>query len=155
VALLLLGDEELRLGLAKIALKIIDFFARIGEEIGKLLWRNAFGKPITWKDFKGRSLIAPDFLKTFDKAAAELAREGQLSSGLVRSAIPFKTGGIMPHTGLAYLHAGETVIPANRSGGVILNVTYNVTVSDKREFEEMLDRNNRQLLNETRRIVKV
>lgn len=36
-----------------------------------------------------------------------------------------------------------------------MNVTYNVTVSDKKEFETMLERNNRSLLNETRRIVKI
>lgn len=34
----------------------------------------------------------------------------------------FKKGGVMPHDGLANLHKGEVVIPANKSGGVTVNI---------------------------------
>jgi hypothetical protein len=55
-----------------------------------------------------------------------------------------------------YLIATKNPNTLGGSGGndVKMNVTYYVTVSDKREFEEMLQKNNRELLNETRRIVK-
>jgi hypothetical protein len=43
------------------------------------------------------------------------------------------------------------------SNGTNINLspTYNINVSDRRELELMIERNNRQLLNETRRIVKI
>ncbi len=34
----------------------------------------------------------------------------------------FQSGGQMPHTGLAYLHSGETINPPGRSGGVTVNL---------------------------------
>lgn len=40
-------------------------------------------------------------------------------------------------------------------GGVNMNVTYYVNVSDKRQFEEMLSENNRQLAEDVRRLIKV
>lgn len=70
----------------------------------------------------------------------------------------FQTGGIMPNTGLAYLHQGERIIPkneVNNGSGITISPTYYVTVSDKREFEAMLERNNRNIINETRRLVKI
>ena len=65
----------------------------------------------------------------------------------------FATGGNVPTTGLYTLHKGETVTPSNESvsGETNMTVVYNVTVSDKREFEAMLERNNTQLLNKVRR----
>jgi len=44
---------------------------------------------------------------------------GSVSSGIIPS---FQTGGVMPHDGLASLHKGETIIPANQSGGVTVNI---------------------------------
>jgi len=40
----------------------------------------------------------------------------------------FQTGGIMPHTGLAYLHAGERIIPRNESSQVV-NFSPNITIN--------------------------
>ena len=40
-------------------------------------------------------------------------------SGYVPS---FALGGIMPHTGLAYVHRGETISPAGRAGTPVVNV---------------------------------
>ena len=65
----------------------------------------------------------------------------------------FQEGGIMPYTGLAYLHAGETIIPPEKSQGIILNISYNVTVSDKREFEAMLKKNTSDITREVQRII--
>jgi len=49
----------------------------------------------------------------------------------------------------------DTIIGSKNGfgGNVNLNVTYNVNVSDKKEFESMLERNNRKMVNETRRLV--
>lgn len=46
---------------------------------------------------------------------------------------------------------------ANGSGSTVVTVspTYNVTVSDKREFQEMIERNNRSLTADIRKIAKV
>lgn len=64
-------------------------------------------------------------------------------------------GGNITQNGLRFLHQGETVLrkdqAANQGGNV--SVTYNVNVSDKREFEQMLRNNNQQLVREVRRIV--
>ena len=62
-------------------------------------------------------------------------------------------GGNVSNTGLHFLHEGETVLRKdqvdNQSGNI--SVTYNVNVSDKREFEQMLKNNNQQLVREVRR----
>jgi hypothetical protein len=64
-------------------------------------------------------------------------------------------GGTIGTTAPYLLHAGETVIPKsqNNTSNASYNVTYNVTVADKREFEAMLERNNRQLTQEVRRYI--
>lgn len=65
-------------------------------------------------------------------------------------------GGRINKTGRYFLHEGEEVINRNQTGsGVSLKVTYNVTVSDKREFEQMLRSNNEKLTNDVRRMAKI
>jgi len=62
-------------------------------------------------------------------------------------------GGNITSDGLHFLHEGETVLrndEVNNQGGNV-SVIYNVTVSDKREFEQMLKNNNQQLVREVRR----
>jgi len=65
----------------------------------------------------------------------------------------FAVGGNVSNTGLHFLHEGETVLrkdQAEMQGGNF-SVTYNVTVSDKREFEQLLRANNQQLVRDVRR----
>ena len=71
--------------------------------------------------------------------------------------IPKAVGGKIRNTGRYYLHEGEEVIPKSGvdSGKIVVNTTYHVNVSDKREFESLLRKNNQQLTSEVRRIVKV
>ena len=65
----------------------------------------------------------------------------------------FQTGGVMPYTGAAYLHKGETVTPAGRnSSGVVVNQTLNINVSDKDEIERMINDNNSKLVDDLRRM---
>jgi hypothetical protein len=61
-------------------------------------------------------------------------------------------GGNITNNGLHFLHQGETVLRKDEAqGGGSVSVTYNVNVSDKREFEQMLKTNNQQLVREVRR----
>ena len=52
----------------------------------------------------------------------------------------FQEGGIMPHTGLAYLHKGETIIPSNSQGrgGLTLIIEGNIYGTDPDEMAEAL-----------------
>ena len=76
--------------------------------------------------------------------------------GTIKKWLGFQYGGIMPYTGLAYLHAGEKIIPAGKGGEeIILNVSYNIQVSDKREMERLLKDNNIRLVDEVKRMVAV
>lgn len=93
---------------------------------------------------------------------------GTILSGLLNTLIMIinsllKVGALVGNvlTGQGFTTAGALQIPtisspaSSSSGGVVSNnVTYNVTVSDKREFEEMLRNNNSQLINETRRLIQ-
>ena len=67
----------------------------------------------------------------------------------------FAVGGNVSESGNYFLHQGETVLRKDQAAnqGANLNVTYNVKVSDKREFEKMLQTNNQQLVREVRRII--
>jgi len=76
--------------------------------------------------------------------------------GTIKKWLGFQYGGIMPYTGLAYLHAGERIIPAGKGGEeIILNVSYNIQVSDKREMERLLKDNNIRLVEEVKRQIAV
>jgi len=66
-------------------------------------------------------------------------------------------GGNIGSSGSYYLHEGETVLrkdQANNQSGNI-TVTYNVNVSDKREFEQMLRANNDKLTADVRRMSQI
>jgi hypothetical protein len=61
-------------------------------------------------------------------------------------------GGKVRTTGPHFLHQGEEVINKNQTvAGATMNVTYNVTVSDKREFEQMLRASTEKLTSDIRR----
>lgn len=75
----------------------------------------------------------------------------------------FQEGGIVPgRLGQAVpiiAHAGERVIPVGGGGekGAVgdIFITYNVNVSDKREFENLIKTNNVKLVDDLRRIIEV
>ena len=48
-----------------------------------------------------------------------------------------RLGGVMPYTGIAKLHAGETVIP--HGGGAMINVIIEGPVYGWSDFEQMVD----------------
>jgi len=92
-----------------------------------------------------------------------------IGKGFIKAIPGFKDGGVVPgNIGdpvPILAHAGETVTPnsitqktpqmmANQNQEIIVNNEYNITVSDKREFESMLEKNNREMTEDIRRIVK-
>jgi len=102
-----------------------------------------------------RSTVLGSILSSGKDASPEYLK----NAGLVNWALnpdsysSFAVGGNVSNTGLHFLHEGETVLRKdqvdNQSGNI--SVTYNVNVSDKREFEQMLKNNNQQLVREVRR----
>lgn len=100
---------------------------------------------------------------TVGKKVADIA--SKLAQTMALTLPPFQEGGIVPGrlgSPVPILaHAGERVIPVGRGtaggggGSVMINATYNVTVSDRREFEVLLRENNIKLTEDVRRLVKV
>ncbi len=80
---------------------------------------------------------------------------GAFGGGGVQPIRSFQAGGYVPSTGAYRLHQGETVVPKNASGGVTLNVTYNIEISDKEEMEGMMRDNNIQLVEEIKRQIAI
>lgn len=85
-----------------------------------------------------------------------LTNEAQISS--IKAILPpifgsKAVGGNISNSGLHFLHEGETVLRKDEAGtqNGNISVTYNVRVSDKREFEQMLRNNNQQLVRDVRR----
>ena len=64
-------------------------------------------------------------------------------------------GGNIPNNGLYNLHEGERVLRSSENNSnQSVNITYNVTVSDKREFENMLKDYSRRMTEDIRRLSK-
>jgi hypothetical protein len=59
----------------------------------------------------------------------------------------FKTGGVMPYTGLAQLHAGERIIPNGQSNNSNTNITVNASISNDYDVRKLADEINKYLLN--------
>ena len=74
----------------------------------------------------------------------------------------FQEGGIVPgafNTPVPIMaHAGERIIPANEvrnsQESIVLNVSYSINVSDKREMENLIRINNDKLVSDLRRMVE-
>ena len=67
-------------------------------------------------------------------------------------------GGNIPNTGMYMMHEGERVLRkdevSNANSSQSVNITYNVNVSDKREFENMLKDYSRRMTEDIRRLSK-
>jgi hypothetical protein len=60
--------------------------------------------------------------------------EDIMSAGAGKNLIPsFATGGVMPYTGLAMLHAGETITPAGQ--GINSAPTFNITTNVSNDYD--------------------
>jgi hypothetical protein len=83
----------------------------------------------------------------------------EIFGSAVRRLIGFQTGGYVARTGPYILHAGEYVVPkkdvGDKRGDIILNVSYDIQVSDREEMERLLRYNNQQLVEEVKRQVAI
>ena len=69
----------------------------------------------------------------------------------------FQTGGIMPYTGVAYLHKGEKITPAGESSSttnISPNITINATVSSDYDVRKMATLINQYISREMQRVTK-
>jgi hypothetical protein len=103
-----------------VAQAVFDFFKGVWRGVGNLIsgpFRAAFNVIVgiferIWAWIQ-KILHAPGNL--LGKVGGFLGKAG----GFLGKAIPhFQQGGVMPHTGLAMLHAGETVIPSGVGGSM-------------------------------------
>ncbi len=53
---------------------------------------------------------------------------------------PFATGGVIPETGLALVHKGETVVPAGRGMGITQNITIQATINNDLDIRRLAER---------------
>ena len=94
-----------------------------------------------WISMKNIAIIQiDDIITKINKIPKKIVTKVKvdLDFGLFGLNIPsFQTGGIMPHTGLAMLHKGETVTPEGGSGGITINIE-NVYGTDPDEMAEAL-----------------
>lgn len=136
------GIKNIFKGIANFIINIIN--TMVGLIISSLsqtvrligyLWNKVSNKKVTWYE---------DIVK--------------MGSG--KNLIPsFATGGIMPYTGLAMVHAGEQIIPSNQVGSnsnsIVISPVYNINVSDKSEIERLLKENNIKLVAEVQRQISI
>ena len=58
------------------------------------------------------------------------------------SSIPqYAAGGVVPNTGLAMVHKGEEVLPANKANSGGSDVNYYISANDAKSFVTMLQQN--------------
>jgi phage-related protein len=79
---------------------------------------------------------------------------GGKSFGVNIAKIPtFATGGVMPYTGLAMLHKGETVIPANQTTNNA-PITINATIANDYDVSRLADQLSKRWVNDMERVSK-
>lgn len=67
----------------------------------------------------------------------------------------FQTGGVMPYTGMAYLHKGETITPANQTtNNSSPNITINANISNDYDVRRLADELKRYWTTDFERISK-
>jgi hypothetical protein len=131
------GDKEFLSDILAVFFKAIDLAIRVGEEIGRAIIAG-----IT----PGKEYEAPaDLREAFAKALVK----ADVQAGILKDmglSVPDVSGpGFVPTLG-----ASEEFL---KERGITIAPIYNVNVSDKREFEEMLAENNRTLTEDVRRLI--
>jgi len=133
--------------------KVIDWINGLNEAIQSIK-----DKTVTITVNIVQTIIGP--LKEFASYALEAIKKFGIFKGpLLSFGLPAKqAGGYIPKTGPYLLHKGEYVVPANRAGGgreIVLNVSYDINVADKIEFERMIRENNLNLVEEIKRQISI
>jgi len=161
------GIQNNKAAIASAMLKVLEIISQALEaNVDKII---DIGLWLAETIIEGLIRNLPKLLKAALKGAIGLAK-GAFNVGLdvgEKLGAPaggvrrFQSGGIVPGSPSTPVpiiaHGGEIITPAGggRAGGVTLNVSYNVTVSDRREFESMLKANNNKLVEDVRRMVEI
>jgi len=81
--------------------------------------------------------------------------EDIMSAGAGKGLIPsFATGGVMPYTGLAQLHAGETITPAGQSINSAPTINIQASISNDYDVRRLADQLSKYWVNDMERISK-
>ncbi len=135
----LVGDEEFLSTVVAYALKIMDIFIRLGEEIGKII----VAAVTPGREYKMSADIRSAFAKGVAKA--DLQSEVAKSLGLV---LP----GAAPGAFVPTLEASERFLQERGLGDIF--ITNNVTgVSSPQDVQNMIDESNRTNTEDLRRLI--
>jgi hypothetical protein len=160
----------------KMAESLIDMFLKIAVEwIESQILMMVFGKTKTQTDSdanvaRAQSLAAVAaegafayYSAIFPPAAAAMA-SAQYAQGLLWAGLAaFELGGVVPQTGLALVHKGETILPASMSGkgfdgaiggGLTVVVNHSVNAVDAESFQQHIRRHGNMIGNEVARVLK-
>jgi hypothetical protein len=162
--------------IGKMAESLIDMFLKIAVEwIESQILMMVFGKTKTQTDSdanvaRAQSLAAVAaegafayYSAIFPPAAAGMA-SAQYAQGLLWAGLAaFELGGVVPQTGLALVHKGETILPASMSGkgfdgaiggGLTVVVNHSVNAVDAESFQQHIRRHGNMIGNEVARVLK-
>jgi hypothetical protein len=160
----------------KMAESLIDMFLKIAVEwIESQILMMVFGKTKTQTESdanvaSAQSLAAVAaegafayYSAIFPPAAAGMA-SAQYAQGLLWAGLAaFELGGVVPQTGLALVHKGETILPASMSGkgfdgaiggGLTVVVNHSVNAVDAESFQQHIRRHGNMIGNEVARVLK-
>lgn len=77
----------------------------------------------------------------------------KINSGALVNMPSFKEGGIMPYTGVAYLHKGETITPANQTNNSP-NIVINANVASSYDVRKLADEIKKYLTTDYERVTQ-
>jgi len=160
----------------KMAESLIDMFLKIALEwIESQILMMVFGKTKTQTESEANVASAQSlaavaaegafayYSAIFPPAAAGMA-SAQYAQGLLWAGLAaFELGGIVPQTGLALVHKGETILPASMSGkgfdgaiggGLTVVVNHSVNALDAESFQQHIRRHGNMIGNEVARVLK-
>jgi hypothetical protein len=160
----------------KMAESLIDMFLKIAVEwIESQILMMVFGKTKTQTDSEANVATAQSlaavaaegafayYSAIFPPAAAGMA-SAQYAQGLLWAGLAaFELGGVVPQTGLALVHKGETILPASMSGkgfdgaiggGLTVVVNHSVNAVDAESFQQHIRRHGNMIGNEVARVLK-
>ena len=160
----------------KMAESLIDMFLKIALEwIESQILMMVFGKTKSQTESEANvaraeslAAVAAEgafayYSAIFPPVAAGMA-SAQYAQGLLLAGLAaFELGGIVPQTGLALVHKGETILPASMSGkgfdgaiggGLTVVVNHSVNAVDAASFQQHIRRHGNMIGNEVARVLK-
>jgi len=141
VILKLIGDKEFLSDIIAVGLKVIDFFLKVGEEIGKIL----MAAITPGKKYEASSSFREAIIKGVGKADVQ---------SQVLKDIGLSLPGATPGSFIPTLGESEKYLQSKGMGDIFVTQTNNVTgVSSPQDIKNMLEENNRALTADVARMV--